>query len=112
LPDPTVRVLAVFAIAALALVVSTPPVSAQTTVSLSDPTTEVVYATIRGGTYSDTNFSKLLATRASDDPQYRRRALLKFDTQSQIPAGSVVTSARLIVTVKSGCEERTSSIGV
>jgi endonuclease/exonuclease/phosphatase family metal-dependent hydrolase len=110
--NSTARVLAVSAIAALALVVATPPVSAQTTVSLSDPSTEVVYATIRGGTYSDTNYSKLLATRSSDDLQNRRRALLKFDTQNEIPAGSVVSSAHLTLTVKSGGTDSTRSIAV
>jgi hypothetical protein len=37
--------------------------------------------------------------------EYRRRALLKFDTQNTIPADSHVTSALLRVTVRMGNED-------
>src|SRR6185436_12915063 len=81
------------------------------TVSLNEPATQVVSATIRGGTYANTTDQSLLATRASDDLEYNRRALLKFDTENTIPAGSSVTSALLTVTVKTGSEDASRSIG-
>jgi len=109
--DSTARVLAVAAFGVLALASSTLSASAQTTVSLSNPTSQVVFATIRGGSYANFNLPTLLATRASSDPDFHRRALLKFDTQSHIPAGSTVTSAFLTVTVKSWSEDSTRSIG-
>jgi endonuclease/exonuclease/phosphatase family metal-dependent hydrolase len=85
--------------------------SAQTTVTLNQPKTHVVSATVRGGTYADTNNQSLLATRAADNPQYERRAMLKFDTHNTIPAGSTVTSARLTVTVKMGSADATRAVG-
>ena len=94
------------------LVAAASPLRAQTTVTLNQPTTHVVYGTVRGGTYANTNFSLLLATRASDIAQYRRHALLKFDTQHTIPSGSVVLSATLTVTVKNGSADTTRNIGV
>src|SRR4051794_8898046 len=44
--------------------------------------------TLRGGSYASTNFSdeKVLETRASSDSPYVRRALMKFDTHTTIPA--------------------------
>ncbi len=74
--------------------------SAQTTVTINAPKTQVVYATLRGGTYANTNIDNLLETRAASDKSYERRAMLKFDTQNLIPKGSGVTSAILSVTVK------------
>ena len=62
--------------------------SAQTTVTLNQPTTEVVSATVRGGSYADRNDQWTLETRASDNLEYNRRALLKFDTENTIPKGS------------------------
>jgi endonuclease/exonuclease/phosphatase family metal-dependent hydrolase len=85
--------------------------SAQTTVTLNQPQTHVVSATVRGGTYADRNNQSLLATRAADNPEYERRALLKFDTQNTIPVGSVVTSAMLTVTVKTGSADATRAVG-
>jgi endonuclease/exonuclease/phosphatase family metal-dependent hydrolase len=76
--------------------------SAQTTVTISDPT-DVVYATVRGGSYANTNISNALETRAdAAGSSYLRRAMLKFDTENGIPAGANVTAATLTVTVKSG----------
>jgi len=74
---------------------------AQTTVKLSAPSTQVVYATLRGGTYANTNIGTLLETRKATDMSYERHALLKFDTQTTIPVGSNVTSATLTMVVKS-----------
>jgi endonuclease/exonuclease/phosphatase family metal-dependent hydrolase len=86
--------------------------SAQTTVTLSHPTTQVVWATIRGGSHANRNDRSVLATRSSDDLENERHALLKFDTQNTIPAGSDVTSALLTVTVKDGSEDASRKIGV
>jgi len=85
--------------------------SAQTTVTLNQPSTQVVSATVRGGTYATQNNQSLLATRAADDPEFERHALLKFDTHNEIPAGAVVTSAKLTVTVKGGSADATRTIG-
>jgi endonuclease/exonuclease/phosphatase family metal-dependent hydrolase len=105
------RVFSVAAVCVLALSASVLPAVAQTSVALDAPKSEVVYATIRGGSYANTNFPRLLATRASDTTEYRRRALLKFDTHHKIPAGKAVTSALLTVTVKSGSDDSSRIIG-
>ena len=62
---------------------------------------------LRGGSYANTNLSSdlLLATRASSDPTYQRRIVMKFDTESTIPAGSHITSAILTLTVAGGNPE-------
>ena len=85
--------------------------SAQTTVTLDQPSTEVWAATIRGGSSADKNDRSVLATRASGDLEYHRRALLKFDTQNTIPEGSRVSSALLTVTVKMGSEDASRLVG-
>jgi endonuclease/exonuclease/phosphatase family metal-dependent hydrolase len=87
-------------LAATAIAVAAPAL-AQTTVTISQPKTQVVYATLRGGTYANTNFSTTMETRASStDLTYERRVMLKFDTQNTIPLGQSVSSAILTVTVK------------
>jgi endonuclease/exonuclease/phosphatase family metal-dependent hydrolase len=60
--------------------------------------------TLRGGSYANKNLSSgsFLETRASDDAEYKRRVLLKFDTHSTIPMGATVTSATLTMTVYGG----------
>jgi endonuclease/exonuclease/phosphatase family metal-dependent hydrolase len=74
---------------------------AQTTVVLSAPDSQVVDATIRGGSYANTNYgSSVLTTRASSTLDYARRALLKFDTENTIPAGATIQSATLTLTIK------------
>jgi hypothetical protein len=83
-----------------AMAAAATPASAQTTVTINQPTTQVVHATLRGGTYANTNFSTTLETRAASDLTYERRAMLKFDTQNLIPMGSQVSNATLTVTVK------------
>jgi endonuclease/exonuclease/phosphatase family metal-dependent hydrolase len=101
---------ALVAIAAAAASVSA--ATAQTTVIFNDSRPDVVYATLRAGAYAETNFPTLLKTRAADTASNHRRALLKFDTQNRIPAGSKVTSALLTVTVKSGsAADTTRTIG-
>jgi len=85
--------------------------SAQTTVTLDQPTSEVVSATVRGGSYADRNNQWTLETRSSDNLEYERRALLKFDTQNGVPKGAAVTKALLTITVKDGSEDATRKIG-
>src|SRR4051812_28685865 len=84
--------------------------SAQTTVTLNQPDSQVVWATIRGGSYADRNDQSVLATRSADNYEYNRRALLKFDTENNAPAGANVTSAVLTLTVKSGSADATRTI--
>jgi len=84
--------------------------SAQTTIKLSAPSTQVVYATLRGGTYANTNFDMLLETRKASDMTYERHALLKFDTETTIPQGSGVTSAILTMVVKDASAATTRRI--
>jgi endonuclease/exonuclease/phosphatase family metal-dependent hydrolase len=67
---------------------------------------------LRGGTYANTNLSSdlVLSTRASTDATYVRRIVLKFDTQTPLPAGTPITSAILTLTVAGGnAESRTLS---
>ena len=69
--------------------------------------------TIRGGTYAATNFdADLLVTRASSDPTFVRKALLDFDLAGAVPAGSVVQSATLTVTVHWGGVTAARGVGV
>jgi endonuclease/exonuclease/phosphatase family metal-dependent hydrolase len=86
-------------------------VAAQTTVTLNQSRPQVVYATLRAGAYANTNYPTVLTTRAADTADNHRRALLKFDTQNTIPAGSAVSSALLTVTVKSGGATTPRTIG-
>jgi endonuclease/exonuclease/phosphatase family metal-dependent hydrolase len=85
--------------------------SAQTTVTLNQPLTQVVWSTLRGGSHANQTDQSILATRSANNLEYNRRALLKFNTQNFIPAGSSVTSALLTVTVKTGSSDATRSIG-
>jgi endonuclease/exonuclease/phosphatase family metal-dependent hydrolase len=76
------------------------PASAQTLALAAEDTT------LRGGAHSGTNFGRdILVTRDSDDPTYVRRALLKFDTHTTIPAGANIGSAVLTLTVRGGNDE-------
>lgn len=77
--------------------------SAQTVV-LSAPGTQVTDTTIRAGAYANTNFDgqPLLTRRSSSDPDWERRAILKFDTQNTILQGTRIASATLTLTVRSG----------
>src|SRR6186713_555522 len=70
--------------------------SAQTTVTLSTPGTQIsVDTTIRDGAYASTNYSSsdILISKA-DGAGLKRRMLLKFDTENYIPANAVIQSAR------------------
>ena len=106
------RLAARLTLAALALVSASSAVSAQTTITLHQPRTQAWYATVRGGTYANTNLSTILETRASADADYLRRGLLKFDTQNTIPAGASVASAYLTLTVKQGSGDPDRTIGL
>jgi endonuclease/exonuclease/phosphatase family metal-dependent hydrolase len=76
---------------------------AQTTVVLDAPLTESIDTAIKGGASANINFNgKPLMTRASDNLDYRRRSLLKFDTDTRVPARAVIQSATLTLTVKGG----------
>jgi endonuclease/exonuclease/phosphatase family metal-dependent hydrolase len=87
---------------------------AQTTVTLNAPTTQVTDVMIQGGASANQNFNTLdsLATRASTNYDYLRRALLKFDTQNTIPSGSKIQSAIMTLTVKTGGTDAARQIGV
>jgi len=105
----TVSARVLFGLAAIAASVAS--ASAQTTVTLNQSKAQVVYATLRAGAYANTNYPTTLATRAADAADNHRRALLKFDTQNTIPAGTTVTSALMTVTVKSGSSVAMRNIG-
>ena len=74
--------------------------AAQTTVTLNVPNTQVVYTSLRAGTYANVNQGHDLETKTTTDPSLLRRAIIKFDTQNTIPAGTVVTSAVMTLKVK------------
>jgi endonuclease/exonuclease/phosphatase family metal-dependent hydrolase len=89
------------------------PLRAQTTLTLSAPSTQETDTTIRGGTYGATNYAhQPLVTKAHTDASLVRRALLKFDTENTIPAGTTITSARLTMTVTGGGSDVSRPIGV
>jgi len=69
--------------------------------------TDANATTLRGGSYAGTNYvsQPVLETRASDDPSYERRAILKFDTETTIPAGASIASAVMTITVAGGNSE-------
>ena len=95
----------------VALVVASSGVgkSAQT-LSLAESKSQAVYATIRAGSFATKNLSTTLETRASSNPEYLRRALVKFDTQSTIPKGTSIASAILTLTVKDASGDPTRRI--
>jgi endonuclease/exonuclease/phosphatase family metal-dependent hydrolase len=77
-------------------------VSAQTTVTLSTPGSQInADLTIQGGSsgMEDFSTSDVLASKVSS-ASYTRRIMLKFDTQDFIPANAVIQSARLYLVLK------------
>ena len=77
--------------------------AAAQTVVLNQSGSQVTDTTIRSGAYANTNFDgQPLITRRSNDPDWERRTLLKFDTENFIPSGAQIASATLTLTVKSG----------
>lgn len=87
---------------------------AQTTLILNAPGTQVTDTMIQAGSSANTNFNKsaVLATRASANYEYLRRALIKFDTQNTLPAKSRVQSAIMTLTVKMGSADANRAISV
>jgi endonuclease/exonuclease/phosphatase family metal-dependent hydrolase len=83
-----------------ALAVGATPAAAQSTMTLSDSSA----TTLRAGSHASTNYSKqtIIETRASSDPSYRRRGLLKFDTHTTLPEGTKISSATLTLTLAGG----------
>jgi endonuclease/exonuclease/phosphatase family metal-dependent hydrolase len=77
--------------------------SADTTVTLSTPGTQLnADVTIRGGAYANVDYSssdKLESKRSTAD--YTRRILLKFDTQNLIPANATIKSAQIRLVLRS-----------
>lgn len=59
---------------------------------------------LRGGSHANTNLSSdpVLATRASNDDDERRRVLLKFDTHNTIPVNTPIAWATLTLTIAGG----------
>jgi endonuclease/exonuclease/phosphatase family metal-dependent hydrolase len=84
-----------------------PPVaSGQTTVVLDAPDSESIDTMIQGGSSATVNFDgQPLKTRASDNLDYARRSLLKFDTDTRVPAKATIQSATLTLTVMGGNSE-------
>ena len=101
-------------LALAATVASLATAQAQTTLILDAPGTQVTDVMIQAGVSADTNFnnSDMVATRASTNYDYLRRALLKFDTQNTIPAKSVIQSAVMTLTVKSAGAEVARNVTV
>jgi endonuclease/exonuclease/phosphatase family metal-dependent hydrolase len=105
-----IRKIAVLAFAAALL---SGAASAQTTLTLTTADTQVTDATIGSGTAASTVYNTdVLTTRAASDVNATRRALLKFDTETTIPAGTAITSARLTIYVKRGAGTASRRIGV
>jgi endonuclease/exonuclease/phosphatase family metal-dependent hydrolase len=69
---------------------------------------------VQAGSAANTNFNKsdVLATRASVNSEYLRRALIKFDTQNTMPAKSRVQSAIMTLTVKTGGADANRAVSV
>src|SRR5262245_27579227 len=84
--------------------------AAESTLKLAQPGSQVVYATIRAGSFATKNLSETVETRASSDPDYLRRALVKFDTEHTIPRGASVASAIPTMTVKDGSGDPTRRV--
>jgi endonuclease/exonuclease/phosphatase family metal-dependent hydrolase len=78
--------------------------AAQTTIVLNQAGRQVTDTTLRSGAYSNTNYDSqpLITRRSTSDPDWERRALLKFDTENYVPRGAQIASATLTLTVKSG----------
>jgi endonuclease/exonuclease/phosphatase family metal-dependent hydrolase len=101
-----------FAVATLAAPIA--DAGAQTTVVLDTPATQVTDTMIQAGASAAKNFSAadMFATRASTNPDYLRRALIKFDTQNTLAARTIVRSAVLTLTVKAAGADSSRTISV
>ncbi|MGH9140651.1 MAG: DNRLRE domain-containing protein [Vicinamibacterales bacterium] len=103
-----------FLVATLAMGASIGGAQAQTTLVLDAPGTQVTDVMIQAGASAHTNFndSDMIATRASTNYDYLRRALVKFDTQNTMPAKSTIQSAIMTLTVKYAGADRSRAITV
>jgi endonuclease/exonuclease/phosphatase family metal-dependent hydrolase len=102
-PTRTVRFIHQLVIVLIATCGFAAGVSAQTTVTLSTPGSHInADLTIQGGASGMVDFSTsdVLASKVSSE-SYKRRIMLKFDTQNFIPANAVIQSARLYLVLKS-----------
>ena len=110
----TARLLTTTVFAALAFAASLAGADAQTTLVLNAPGTQVTDATIQGGLSATINASTadMIATRASTNPDYLRRALLAFDTATTLPSDATLRSATLTLTVKTAGTDAARTIGV
>jgi endonuclease/exonuclease/phosphatase family metal-dependent hydrolase len=88
--------------------------AAQTTLLLNAPGMHVTDTTIQGGTKANTNFntSDALGTSANTNYSEVRHALLRFDTENTMPAGSRIVSATLTLTLKSAGSDATRTLGL
>jgi endonuclease/exonuclease/phosphatase family metal-dependent hydrolase len=92
-----------FAIALMTMCSLAATASAQTTVTLSAPGTQInADLTIQGGSagYTDFSSSDTLVSKVSSSASYTRRILLKIDTQNYIPANAVIQSAKLYLVLR------------
>ena len=85
--------------------------SAQTTVVLDDPDSEVTDAYVRAGNYANRVYNTGgLITKANDAASWVRRTLLRFDTENFVPSGATIQSATLTLMLNWG-ETDTRTIG-
>ena len=102
-PTRAVRLVRRFAIALITMCSFAAAASAQTTVTLSTPGTQInADLTIQGGSYGYTDFSSsdTLASKVSSSASYTRRIFVKIDTQNYIPAGANIQSAKLYLVLR------------
>jgi len=102
-PARCLRFIHRLAIALMAICGLAVAASAQTTVTLSAPGSEInADLTIQGGAsgYTDFSGSDALASKVASSSSYVRRILIKADTQNYIPSGAVIQSATLYLTMK------------
>ena len=99
----TVRAICRAVIALVATCGFAAAVSAQTTVTLSTPGTQInADLTIQGGSSGWTDFSgsDVLASKVSSSASYTRRIMMKFNTEDFIPANAVIQSAQLYLVLR------------
>jgi endonuclease/exonuclease/phosphatase family metal-dependent hydrolase len=100
-PTRTRRLIEQLAVVLIAMCSGVSIASAQTTMTLSTPGTNInADVTIQGGSSGTMDFSAspVLESKVSSE-DYTRRILLKFDTQA-IPANAVIQSARLYLVLQ------------
>jgi len=101
-PAGTARFVRRLVIASMAVCSVAAGASAQTTVTLNTPGTQInADLTIQGGASGLTDFSNSdsLASKVAAE-SYTRRILMKFDTQDLVPANAVIQSAKLYLVLK------------